>query len=130
MLDIRLLLEGGKVPVIKSASQWTSDIFRLGQYVSPEIKAKEAGEGMSYEDYLRGMLAVLPTRDLGLRACDVMENALCGSDTYTMARLDEMMVSAEAVCVSRGEPVFFSLMSLKPRKIPSYSFSQEVSLSY
>lgn len=130
VLDIRLLLEGGKVPVVKNGAQWTSDLFRLGQYVSPEVRAKDGGEGMCYEDYLRGMLAVLPSEELGLRACDVMESTLRGSDTYAMARLDEMMVSAEVVCASHGESVFFSLISLKPKNAPSYSFTQQVSLSY
>lgn len=130
VLDIRLLLEGGKVPVVKNGAQWTSDLFCLGQYVSPKVRAKNGDDGMTYEDYLRGMLAVLPSEELGLRACDVMENTLCGSDTYAMARMDEMIVSVEAVCVSQGDPVFFRLISLKPRNVPSYSFAQEVSLSY
>ena len=73
---------------------------------------------------------MLPSEELGLRACDVMENTLCGSDTYAMARMDEMIVSVEAVCVSQGDPVFFRLISLKPRNVPSYSVAHEVSLSY
>ncbi len=60
---------------------------------------------------------MLPSEELGLRACDVMENTLCGSDTYAMARMDEMIVSVEAVCVSQGDPVFFRLISLKPRNV-------------
>ncbi len=47
VLDIRLLLEGGKVPVVKNGAQWTSDLFCLGQYVSPKVRAKNGDDGMT-----------------------------------------------------------------------------------
>ena len=130
VLDVRLLLEGGKVPFVKDSVSWTSDLFALGQYVSPEVKARDSESGISYQDYLRVLLAVVSVKDLGLRACDVLEIKLNGSEPYANVRMDHMIYQMEAECTCQGRPVFFGLFFQEARLMPSYSFTKKVKLSY
>lgn len=55
--DVRCLLKGGKVPMMKDASTWQTSYTAIGQSA---VKGSEAGSedrnGMSYKDYLRLLL--------------------------------------------------------------------------
>ena len=53
--DCRLLLEGGRVPLLKDSMSWQTDLFSLlGGDMTEEEKLES--EGMSYREYLRVLL--------------------------------------------------------------------------
>lgn len=130
ILDVRLLLAGGTVPVIKRASDWTSDLTRLGQYVSPEQTAKSSDQGMTYSDYLRIFLTLLPKKSLGLRSCDVMEQEICSREGYEAVRMDHLVCEMETTCSFQAQPVFLCWVKVEDRKVPAYSFTKKARLSY
>ena len=73
VLDLRTLLDGGKIPVLKSQEQWTSQLASLGQYLSHQNQANDEEQGLSYEHYLAAMVVLLPQKQITLRSMDLME---------------------------------------------------------
>ena len=95
VLDVRLLLAGGKIPVIKTLDDWTSDVYHLSSFLDVSKKAKETKNGISYRDYLMGFLAIVSDKSLSIRACDVMEVALNSTEDYKNSKMDNMFFMAD-----------------------------------
>ena len=76
LMDIKALLDGRKIPLTKDASSWT---LSLGGLLSFERSAaegwesKEDGDGWSYEDYLRVLIAIEGKQNKCMRALDLIE---------------------------------------------------------
>lgn len=130
VLDVRRLFEGGTVPVVKNSTEWTSDLMRLGEYFPPDRMAKDSGQGMTYSDYLRIFLTLLPKEDLGLRACDVMELNIRSVEGYENVHADHLIYMMKASCSYQGTPVFSGRIGLREQDLPVYSFAKQVVLSY
>lgn len=130
VLDVRLLLQGGQVAAVKSAADWTSDLLQLGQYLPVSCVAKEKDGGMSYEDYLRGMLSVMETKKLGLRSCDVIERELQLREECPELSVDRMISGMSVVCNYQGQTLFGQFVTLSDGVFPSYSFTREAEMDY
>lgn len=78
IVDIRVLLKGEKTALIKSNESWQlqlANIMKLG--TSEEVAGEKAQEsGISYEDYLKGLLVLKDRKVLSLRALDLIEKHL------------------------------------------------------
>jgi hypothetical protein len=57
------------------------------------------------------LLAVKGNKTLGLRACDVMENALNSTEDYRYVKVDNMLFSADVTMDYTGQEMFLSLFS-------------------
>ena len=110
-LDIRLLLSGGKVALVKTAEQWTSDVWHLSACMDVKYKAKECPDGIGYKEYLMGFLAIRSNETLAMRACDVMETALHGTDDYKNVRCDNMIFAGEIELGFSADEMFLSLFA-------------------
>lgn len=57
VLDVRELMDGGKVPLVKSASDWQLSLEKLPDLLGGlDTERKGNADGMSYEDYLQVFL--------------------------------------------------------------------------
>ena len=66
--DMRILYQGGEVPVRKSShGMWVEHVLSGSMYHF------DSGEGLSYKEYLAGMLLLLDEEVLNLRVMDIME---------------------------------------------------------
>lgn len=130
MLDVRTLLAGGKVAFIKTAQQWTSQLYSLAAYIPPSIKATETEAGITYEQYLAGQLFLLDDKSLGLRPLDLMEEDLRRQEGYTNVRMDRMICSMEVVCKYQSYPLFLSVMGTESFKGDWYSNTCREVISY
>lgn len=75
IMDIRSLLDGRKVPILKNSENWQlqlSEIFTLGEKESVQTGA-DAENGMTYQDYLKGLLLLEKKENLAMRALDLIE---------------------------------------------------------
>ncbi|MFI3208206.1 MAG: DUF5702 domain-containing protein [Eubacteriales bacterium] len=75
ILDLRVLLSGKKVPLIKTAEDWQLDLsglFTLGTSQDSEVGQEDDG-GLGYEDYLRILLYLTEEDALIEGAMDMME---------------------------------------------------------
>ena len=78
IVDVRVLLKGNKSPFIKTKENWQlqlANLVTLGteKEVSGE---KEGGEGLSYQDYLYGLLLLTNNETLSIRSLDIVESNL------------------------------------------------------
>lgn len=75
VVDVRALLKQKKVPAMKSSDTWQlqlANVTKLG--TSKEISGeKEYESGLSYQDYLKGLLLLEKKENLCMRSLDLIE---------------------------------------------------------
>ena len=73
MLDIRALLDGDKISLIKSEATWTSTIDNFPTLLSGWSKAKscDAG-GLDYKQYITSLLLFESGKTMAMRAMDTL----------------------------------------------------------
>lgn len=71
--DVKALLKGGKVPVMKTSADWRTSIENIINFNGNTVADSGADRGLSYGDYLRIMLFLQENGIQNLRTMDVME---------------------------------------------------------
>ncbi len=95
--DVRVLIEGGKVPFFKGSEDWHYGNLRnlLG---GREGDALATDRGLSYEQYLLGLLLTVNRKELTLRTMNLMEAEIrktAGNGRFRLdACIDTMKVGA------------------------------------
>lgn len=77
VLDVRQLLAGGKIPLVKTSESWKLSLENLGKL--PQILNQNQGQeqkGLSYQEYLRILLGIGKTEQQVLRTMDVAEHVM------------------------------------------------------
>lgn len=97
IVDIKCLLAQGKVPLLKTAETWKTQLSNIGQAVSETSSDGVSGDGYTYEEYLQKLLYLMSLKHISYRTMDIMESALHQQDAYEDAKMDEM---AEYMSVS------------------------------
>ena len=100
IVDVRTLLKGEKVPLIKTAENWQLQLINLAKLGTTEevIDEKEDSGGWGYQMYLAAVLAITDQEDLCMRSLDLIESNL-------EVRTDECMTKVEiksTVTLRRG----------------------------
>ncbi|MBQ7370522.1 MAG: hypothetical protein IJW67_01330 [Blautia sp.] len=108
LLDVRALVSGGRVPLVKNEHTWQCSLDQL-KNLSSLLKepGKDRGEGLRYKDYLRLLLNLQGTGQLERRGKDLIELNLrrrCGFDRF---RIDHCIVAVRDTAKWGMEPVFF-----------------------
>ena len=130
ILDIRLLLAGGKVAVIKNYDQWTVDVWNMTDFVNKDAMANNCENGLTYRQLLTGMLVLIPMDTLGIRTADILEDALNTQENYGQVRLDNMLSSAEISVSYSASPLFLNLFSINQTGIDGYSLTRTKNMEY
>lgn len=130
ILDVRTLMAGGKIPLLKKEREWTTELTNLLAVFNKEEKAKVCEKGLNYVDYLKQILFSINNQKLAYRMMEVMEMGLRQIDEYENCRMDHMLVSLECKIRFRSQPVFSSLVSVGEKYEGNYYFSKKVKRSY
>ncbi len=95
VLDVRALLAGKKIPLIKSSESWTLELENIGSISEEYLMAEESEWGICYTDYLGIMLLFEEENTIALHAMDIQEAIT--REEYGMPdfRMDELVVQAE-----------------------------------
>ncbi len=96
--DVRTLLKGGRIPLMKTGDTWHYSISGMLDFAADTATAPEGGEGVSYEEYLRMFLALENTETKTYRAMDVIEMDIRKCEGNAYFRLDTCVdyIQAEA----------------------------------
>ncbi|MCC6095045.1 MAG: DUF5702 domain-containing protein [Eubacterium sp.] len=103
ILDLQVLVEGGKIPLVKTADTWQLSIENIGRFSGAgREERKSSPGGLDYEDYLRVLLlarseAVLAERIMNLTELNIREQK--GKENF---RLDHCI---DAVTIEIGATV-------------------------
>lgn len=130
ILDVRTLMAGGKIPLLKKEREWTTELTNLLAVFNKEEKAKVCEKGLNYVDYLKQILFSINNQKLAYRMMEVMEMGLRQVNEYENCRMDHMLVSLECKIRFRSQPVFSSLVSVGEKYEGNYYFSKKVKRSY
>lgn len=130
VLDVRTLLAGKKVALLKTPDQWTSQLLCLANYFHSSVKAKECREGISYEEYLCIMSAMQTEKTLGLRSLDLMENVLHLQEGYETVTMDRCVYRMKVSFAYESKPVFYSQLSGLRKTFPICHFKGMAQINY
>lgn len=97
IVDIRVLLNRKKVPLVKDDESWQLSLGGLMQMGEETEKrdGQDAEKGMDYREYLRALLFLQKKEELSIRALDLIEMNIrkaCGADFF---RADYCITKAE-----------------------------------
>ncbi len=97
VMDLRSLLKGSKVPLVKSKESWQLQLSKLLTLGTEEDRSegRDDAEGLSYAEYLRILLFLTGKEAVALRALGVIEQNLRTAFGQTYFRAD--------YCISRME---------------------------
>ena len=130
VLDVRTLMAGGKIPLIKNEGEWTTELTNLLAVFDKATKAKTCEKGLGYGDYLKQVLFTMDYQKLAYRMMEVMEIGLRQVSEYENCRMDHMIVALEYKIKFRSQSVFSSLVSIGEQYEGNYYFSKNVKRSY
>lgn len=108
VLDVRALLQGKKIPLLKSADTWTLQLENIASIMDKRVLAKESKWGLSYSDYLGILLMFQQDDNLAFRTMDAQETTLRKQLYTSEIYLDHFCVQAEVEIRYRFHPVFYS----------------------
>ncbi|MCM1257931.1 MAG: DUF5702 domain-containing protein [Roseburia sp.] len=123
--DVKILLSGGKVPLVKTAAEWNTDLANIGDVESGNYSG--ADHGLGYEDYLQAFLYVLSTKTASYRCMDLMEYTMKKSG-YDYAKMDHMILRMKIQAEYSADTIFSSLLG--EDTIGGYIFEKESSYCY
>jgi len=101
--DLRILLSGGKVPLVKTEESWNISIGNLLNFRN-NLKNKK-GSGFSYGDYLKMLVFLKSDKDKTMRMMDVVEMNIRKTKGNAGFRLDNCIDVYRARFTVKG---FFS----------------------
>ncbi len=123
VLDIRSLLAGKKVPLLKRADQWSSDLTNCKATVESGAEAEEDGEGLSYTQYLQILLFLLSDRTINYRCMDLIER-------NEQIRMDHMIQAVEGSFSYEAEPLFWNFNLLAGSSWDTFAFPVPAEMTY
>ncbi|WP_461815691.1 DUF5702 domain-containing protein [Faecalimonas sp.] len=73
IMEVRALLSGEKVEVLKNKENWKLQLSSLLKLGKEEINVKKSERGLSYREYLRMLLFLQKEKEVTMRGLDVIE---------------------------------------------------------
>jgi hypothetical protein len=86
--DVRMLLQGGKIPILKTSETWHYSISAMLDFAADTEVNIENSTGIAYEDYLRIFLAMEDDLLKTNRSMDIIEMDIRKCEGNTYFRLD------------------------------------------
>lgn len=130
ILDLRTLLGGGKVALVKSAEDWTIGLSNLSGAFGGTQKVKECENGFSYEDYLQKMLYFENQEKLNYRAMNLIEKNIRIWSGNPNLRMDSMAQKMKITVCYEASPLFLRLVRIGDISDEAYQFTYEKKISY
>lgn len=106
LLDVRRLLAGKKVAIIKTAENWQLALSKVASVADCELKDDSGGLG--YRDYLRLFLYLEKDEVLAKRSLDLVELHIRSNEQCAEFRVDHMVSSYEVLVTADSSSVFYN----------------------
>ena len=107
LMDVRILLEGGKIPLNKTPDTWMVSLEQLGRLDQLlEQGSSDKQEGLSYRDYLRILFYLQPVSGQKKRGLDLVDLNLKLAPGLSNFQIDHCVVGIREETNWQIEPVF------------------------
>ena len=130
ILDIRALLAGDKIALIKTETQWTAQFGSLAAAFEDGKKAKNCENGVSYQGYLKGFLYTVSSERLAYRMMDIMERTVRLHPMYADCRMDHVLCVISYRMDYEWQPLFSGLMVHTGRDLSGLCYQTQRTFSY
>lgn len=112
VLDIRALLCGKQIPLLKGTDTWTLNLTDITSINQGYWVAKESPQGLSYKEYLGILLLFQGEEDMALHAMDVQEATVLEQCPDSNFKMDTSIIEARVEMGYTYRPVFLSFYNL------------------
>lgn len=130
VLDVRALLSGKRIPLLKSDETWTTELENIGEVLNGYPMAKESTWGMDYKSYLRVLLLMHNEQEIAMRAMNVQEGTIREIYQDNTFCLDELLVAVSMEITYGYNPVFPFLEVIDAEKRWKYQVLGKESYGY
>lgn len=130
VLDVRTLLLGERIALIKDARQWTTTLGNLPAAFGGDSRAVSCPEGLSYQDYLKAFIFVMSQRQLAYRMMGVMEQNVRFLQNQKDFRMDYVIGGMKYEITYRAEPLFYRLSVLGDERLKTMEIESNTQFSY
>ena len=130
IVDLRTLLGGGRIALVKSAEDWTLGLSGISGVFGGMQKAKEREDGFSYEDYLQKLLYFEDQQTLNYRAMNLIEKNIRLWSENPGLRMDSMAQKMKITVCYEARPLFLRLVTIGDISDEAYQFTYEKKISY
>ncbi|MBR4027452.1 MAG: hypothetical protein IKJ01_07865 [Lachnospiraceae bacterium] len=130
ILDMRALLQGKTIPVVKNKTTWTLEIEQLENLSTNFLTAKESKTGMAYEDYLSILLFFQKEEKLAFSAMDLQEAIIRKQKGYEDFQMDRMVTRIVANVNYQYSFLFLSMQNLLTYDTQINHIHTETAFSY
>ena len=101
--DVRILLDGNKLPLLKTFATWNTPLSRLFMFSSYLGQYEPSSTGMTYNDYLRFFLTLKSEEEILYRFMDICEMDIRATDGNQFFQMDGCISAIEATAnISSG----------------------------
>ena len=129
ILDLRALLDGKKIPILKTRAQWKSQLGSL-QTALDGVEDTSVERGLGYQEYLFALLALLPQKKLAYGCMDLMEASMQQQEDYAYVKMDHMIYAMDICCSFAGEGLFDAFLPMQPLWVDLYQSECQETLYY
>lgn len=129
ILDVRALLSGDKIAIMKNSSQWTSDLLHLGSVFSSFRQAVDCKNGLSYQRYL-GFLLMLQEEKAGFRSMNLQEHVIRKTEGFENFCMDHLVIDATLVMNYSCRTIFMGMEPVTRNKKQKSAISVQQTFSY
>lgn len=130
VLDLRTLLAGEKISLIKSDAEWTSNVHSIATVFTGWSQAKSCPQGFSYDRYLGILLFFHSGEKLAMRAMDVEEATVCMESGYENFKMDHVVCKTSISATYEYSPVFLGFVTLLNQKSSGFRIQRTGTYSY
>ena len=106
ILDVRAILAGKKISLLKSEESWTLELENLGVLSNTDRMAKESSWGLGYEEYLGILLLLEKEQNLAMYAMNLQEAAIRKNTGDSQFCIDTLITHAKGRVKYSYNPVF------------------------
>ena len=133
IMDLRNLMNGGTLALVKTAENWQISLDNIGNLVNEESQKREEKGGLTYEEYLRLLLGMKSGNAKVMAALDLIETNLRQNEGLRGFRVDCCFSKCCYKMTYEAEPLFLGIPiaeGMFKNKNGKYCFSTEGSIAY
>ena len=130
VLDVRALLAGKHVPLLKSEESWTLELENIGKITQEFCMAKESLLGLTYENYLGILLLFEEEQSLAMKTMNIQEATIQKEYGDSSFHLDTLITEAKATISYTYDLVFPFLEVVNAEKKWEYKICIEKEYGY
>lgn len=106
VLDVKILLAGEKVALVKNAATWKTGLSNLGDLITKDVEEMGDSSGITYEEYLQTLLMVANQDELTMRALDLIEVQMGNDAPDCNIRMDHCIADLQMTVETFSESLF------------------------